>query len=283
MNEKALEKWKSSWDSSIHESDYAAKRINSAKSAKLTPVKIDPSDCYGYFQGAHGRYETWLDSCPCGDFRRSRLPCKHIYRLAIELGIMDEEASSDQNAIPEPNVRKVSLSETLDIVETLSIEAQHELLGIAYATTSKDPFKQIDADKIADELLESGIITDDGTDINETIIFGTKPEIIDFLVNQNIEHKKSDRKNILENLCMDAAQDAAVKHFGVRRWYNVRIPSIYSRQQIHFYLHRKYDSECIFDINNCSFEEVSLLETNLPDDKVTDELIKRGFYIRPTV
>lgn len=41
MNEKALEKWKSSWDSSVHESDYAAKRIKSAKSAKLTPIKID--------------------------------------------------------------------------------------------------------------------------------------------------------------------------------------------------------------------------------------------------
>ena len=81
MNEKALKKWKSTWDSSIHESDFAAKRIKSAKSAKLTPVKIDPTDCYGYFQGTHGRYETFLDYCPCGDFHRSKLPCKHIYRL----------------------------------------------------------------------------------------------------------------------------------------------------------------------------------------------------------
>lgn len=283
MNEKALEIWKSSWDSSIHESDYAAKRIKSAKSAKLTPVKIDPVDCYGYFQGAHGRYETWLDSCPCGDFIRSKLPCKHIYRLAIELGVMDEDASTDQNAIPELNTRKVSLSETLDIVETLSMEAQYALLGIAYSTTSKDPFKQIDADEIADELIESGIISDDGTDIKEAVIFGTKPEIIDFLVKQNIEHKKSDRKNILEKLCMTAAPDAAAKHFGVRRWCNVRIPAIYSRQQIHYYLHRKYDSEYIFDENDGSYWEVSLLETDLPNDKVTDELIKRGFYKKPTV
>lgn len=281
MNEKALEKWKSAWDSSVHKSDYAAKRIKSAKSAKLTPVKIDPADCYGYFQGAHGRYETWLDSCPCGDFIRSKLPCKHIYRLAIELGVIDEAAATDQNAIPEVNVRKVSLSETLDIVETLSVEAQHVLLGIAYATTSSNPFKQIDADETADKLIESGIIADDGTDINEAIIFGTKPEIIDFLVKQNIEHTKSDRKNILEELCITFAPDAAAKHFGVHRWYNVRIPAIYSRQQIHYYLHRKYDSEYIFDENDCSYWEVPLLETNLPDDKVTDELIKRGFYKRP--
>ncbi len=280
MNEKSLEKWKSSWDSSIHESDYAAKRIKSAKSAKLTPIEINPIDCYGYFQGAHGRYETWLDSCPCGDFIRSKLPCKHIYRLAIELGVMNEEVSTDQRAIPELNIHKVSLSETLDIVETLSTEAQHELLSIAYSTTSNNPFKQIDADKIADELLKSGIISDDGTGINETVAFGTKLEIIDFLVKQNIEHKKSDRKKILEKLCITGAPDAAAKHFGIRRWYNVRISAIYSRQKIHYYLHRKYDSETIVD-DDLTARNIPLLETNLPDDNVTDELIKRGFYKRP--
>lgn len=264
MNEKALEKWKSSWDSSIHESDYAAKRIKSAKSAKLTPIKIDTDDCYGYFQGSHGRYETWLDLCPCGDFIRSKLPCKHIYRLAIELGIMNEEAATDQNAIPEVNARKISLSETLDIVETLSKEAQHVLWNIASSTTSNNPFEHIDADEIAEELIKSGIISDDGTGINETVIFGTKPEIISFLKKNNIEHNKSDKKNVLEELCMTVAPDAAAEYFRVRHWYNVRIPAIYSRQQIHFYLSRKYDPYM----------------TDLPNDKVTDELIKRGFYKR---
>jgi hypothetical protein len=275
MNEKALEKWKSSWDSSIHESDYAAKRIKSAKSAKLTPIKIDTDDCYGYFQGTHGRYETWLDLCPCGDFIRSKLPCKHIYRLAIELGIMNEEAATDQNAIPEVNARKISLSETLDIVETLSQEAQHVLWNIASSTTSNNPFEHIDADEIAEELIKSGIISDDGTGINETVIFGTKPEIISFLKKNNIEHNKSDKKNVLEELCMTVAPDAAAEYFRVRHWYNVRIPAIYSRQQIHFYLHRKYDSEYVFDEDG-NYLKVPLLETDLPDDKVTDELIKRG-------
>ena len=256
MNEKALEKWKSSWDSSIHESDYAAKRIKSAKSAKLTPIKIDTDDCYGYFQGTHGRYETWLDLCPCGDFIRSKLPCKHIYRLAIELGIMNEEAATDQNAIPEVNARKISLSETLDIVETLSQEAQHVLWNIASSTTSNNPFEHIDADEIAEELIKSGII---------------------FLKKNNIEHNKSDKKNVLEELCMTVAPDAAAEYFRVRHWYNVRIPAIYSRQQIHFYLHRKYDSEYVFDEDG-NYLKVPLLETDLPDDKVTDELIKRGFY-----
>ena len=124
MNEKALKKWKSTWDSSIHESDFAAKRIKSAKSAKLTPVKIDPTDCYGYFQGTHGRYETFLDYCPCGDFHRSKLPCKHIYRLAIELGLMNEEVKNDKNAIATPKNERICLDHVIDIVENLSADAQ---------------------------------------------------------------------------------------------------------------------------------------------------------------
>ncbi len=285
MNEKALEIWKSSWDPSVHESERAAKRIKSAKSAKLTPIKIDTDDLYGYFQGSSGRYETWLDSCPCKDFSLSRLPCKHIYRLAIELGVIDEKTVADRTAILKPLEEKVSLSETLDIVEKLSEEAQCELLKIASRTTSKYPFVQINADNIADELIKSGIVADDGTGLNETINFGTKPEIIDFLTKHNIPHKKSDKKDILKQLCTTTADpNDAAKHFGVHRLYNVRIPVIYSRQQIHYYLHRKYDFERIwngdsYDLNGVS---VPLLETDLPDDKVTNELIKRGYYKRPT-
>ena len=88
-NSKALEIWIKTWEPEKHTTDYALKRIKSAMSAKLTPLKIDATDCYGYFQGSHGRYETWLDHCPCGDFHRSKLPCKHIYRLAVELGVIE--------------------------------------------------------------------------------------------------------------------------------------------------------------------------------------------------
>lgn len=34
-------------------------------------------------------YDTTLSSCTCTDFQERKLPCKHIYRLALELGIID--------------------------------------------------------------------------------------------------------------------------------------------------------------------------------------------------
>lgn len=34
-------------------------------------------------------YDTSLSECTCYDFQERKLPCKHIYRLAVELGIID--------------------------------------------------------------------------------------------------------------------------------------------------------------------------------------------------
>lgn len=34
-------------------------------------------------------YDTTLRSCTCYDFQERQLPCKHIYRLAVELGVVE--------------------------------------------------------------------------------------------------------------------------------------------------------------------------------------------------
>ena len=36
--------WESKWKPSTHKTEYAKKRIKSAQSAKLTPIKIDKDD-----------------------------------------------------------------------------------------------------------------------------------------------------------------------------------------------------------------------------------------------
>lgn len=33
-------------------------------------------------------YNVYLDHCDCKDFQERKLPCKHIYRLALEIGII---------------------------------------------------------------------------------------------------------------------------------------------------------------------------------------------------
>lgn len=74
------------------------KRIASARSAKTTPDSIDTEHKTGIFPGSGKQpYITTLSSCTCVDFVRRKLPCKHIYRLAIELGEMDLTADVGTN------------------------------------------------------------------------------------------------------------------------------------------------------------------------------------------
>lgn len=268
-----LEEWEKAWSKEIHQTEFAQKRIKSAKSAKMTPIKIDTKDLYGYFQGSHGRYETFLDSCSCGDFIRNRVPCKHIYRLAIELGLLGEKAENNTNAIPTPKKEKVSIDEEIDIVERLSENAQYILKDIASNVNSATPTYAIRFDSIIQELINSGIIID--TQEEHLIDFGKKSEIIELLETENIPYKKGDKVSVLKQICTDNIPEKAREKFG--EIISVSIPTIYSPQQIHFYLHRKLDCESFYD-ENMVLQEVRLLETELPIDNITDQLIKRGYY-----
>jgi hypothetical protein len=277
MNEKALETWNAAWNTTTHTTEHAIKRIQSAKTAKLTPIRINAEDCFGYFSGKHGHYETWLDECNCGDFKRYNLPCKHIYRLAIELGVLNEKAEMDSNMIQQPMIEKVSLSKTIDIVEALSEVAQKCLKDIAANTTIDKPTIMVNANDAIEELLHSGILVKDGFEILEEIKFGLKKEIADFLSSHNIQYLKTAKKSELESICLSVIPEETKEHFGIIRHYKVLISGQYSRQNIHRYLHRKFDYTDFFD-DNVAY--VPLLKTWLPEDKVTDELIKRGYYCR---
>ena len=62
------------------------KRIKKAKEAKCQPLTVDSVAKTAVFQGSGKKpYETNLDSCTCRDYFVRRLPCKHMYRLRMEL------------------------------------------------------------------------------------------------------------------------------------------------------------------------------------------------------
>ena len=277
MNEKALEIWNESWSADTHTTEHAAKRIKSAKSAKLTPLNIDAENLVGNFKGSSGRYETHLDACQCVDFIRYKLPCKHMYRLAIELGVLNEKADSNINLIPHSKSEKANLTATIDIVETLSADAQKALCRIAYTITDKKPIIAVNADSVIEELLQSGILVVDGSGIQEKVTFGTKADISEFLTSHNIKFSKSAKKSVLENICLSELPEETKNKFGSIFFYKVLIPNRFNRRNIHYYLHRKYDFS---DYVDDELNSIPMLQTWLPDDKVTDELIKRGYYCR---
>ena len=72
-------------------------RILSAMRAHMTFTKPPSVQCK--IQGEHGNvYDVSLEKCTCPDFinNRARKPCKHMYRLALELGLL---ASFDDSRI----------------------------------------------------------------------------------------------------------------------------------------------------------------------------------------
>lgn len=267
------EKWASLWPEETHTTEYAIKRINSAKSAKLTPVKIDRDDMYGYFQGSHGRYETFLDQCPCGDFIRSKLPCKHIYRLAMELGAIEEDYKTDKNHIPSVTKDRIPLTEMLDNVERTSSEAQSILYDVV---KDNSPLVNVPDNKYAAELLDLGILEclNKGIDLSKA----KAGDLRDYLKTNNIDYKGRNKKSDLIEICMAEGYDRLKDAFPDCLVTEVRLSEKYSKQKLLWYLSRKdriaYPQ---YGYNPDSGKFDLIVDEVFPDDDVTKELKTRGY------
>lgn len=102
------------WPEPTHQSLDQQKRIVSSKLPKVMPLNINKDSLTGVFCGSRGEvYDTSLESCTCSDFKTRKLPCKHIYRLAIECGLMD--AALKPKACP---MNDITLAESVSILES---------------------------------------------------------------------------------------------------------------------------------------------------------------------
>lgn len=149
------------WDS-VHSEGDQKKRIARAYKAENTPVEISKEDFTGKFVGNHGHYETSLDRCTCVDFIRRKKPCKHMYRLAIELNLFGNasKAVSDTSAqrVPKKERDRI-LFDLVANLENFPDKTQWELrrimLKILYKGKSLVSYKKIEPIK---ELIDCGFL-----------------------------------------------------------------------------------------------------------------------------
>lgn len=137
------------------------KRLKSAKTAACTPLSVSVEECCGVFSGSHGTYNTTIDSCTCVDFVRRKLPCKHIYRLAIELGELHESAESDLRKVKRKTPIGYSLPDAVAVLETLSDDGRaklHDILYLIFYNKKRDVVGVIVDDAFA-ELVNAGVLT----------------------------------------------------------------------------------------------------------------------------
>lgn len=106
------------------------KRLNSAQQSKTSPTSIDREHETGVFYGS-GKlpYQTSLAACTCNDFVKRKKPCKHIYRLAMELNLMPGDFIHDPSKI-KYKLDGVDFETAVDRIEQLPATAQKELFGI---------------------------------------------------------------------------------------------------------------------------------------------------------
>lgn len=76
---------------SMHQSEAQQLRIERARTNQLTVKSIDEQTKRGVFVGGQGNmYHTSLLKCSCPDFKERKVPCKHMYKLADELDLLDK-------------------------------------------------------------------------------------------------------------------------------------------------------------------------------------------------
>lgn len=101
------------WPEEIHQTTNQQRRIISTKFPATMPYEISKDSFTGTFFGSQGQlYNVTLDSCTCADFANRKLPCKHIYRLAIECELLD--AALKPSNFPTTNL---TIGESIEILE----------------------------------------------------------------------------------------------------------------------------------------------------------------------
>ena len=118
---------------------------------KLTPLAMDRVALSGTFKGSGGQYVATLSTCTCTDFSRRKLPCKHMYRLAYELGIL--QLSGNVGQLPSAALTK---TEAMEIIQkVLTPEEQQEFGYFCYHCGNANNSEQLFSDSTSKKLLSS--------------------------------------------------------------------------------------------------------------------------------
>lgn len=133
-----------------------------------TPFSVDTEHGTAHFVGKHGNYFTTLQGCPCGSFPK---PCKHMYRLALELGIMPGLFSSDHAKISNRKAAsdsKISNSDLRTHLEVLSPDACELLLSfLPFSGEAGSNYVVIPRTSAVSELIASGFLMESNEKFQE--------------------------------------------------------------------------------------------------------------------
>lgn len=263
------------------------KRLTSAQQSKTSPISIDREHETGVFYGSgKDPYQTSLASCTCNDFVRRKKPCKHVFRLAMELGIIDAAYKTGRST-GERNEAQLSFTDSIELVEQLSDAAQNEIKEMLRYTSERvddrqRPYTCHELDLIP-ELRTSPLLHENPYPLADVLSDLPKSLVVELLdvVHLDGKPKRNAAKAVMvewlaQNVPMLAKELPPVASFSFVEVFDK------SQRDVYKYLHRKYDTETDWYSGIEYPAGAGLLNENelvfyFPEDRVTDALTKRGF------
>jgi hypothetical protein len=248
------------------------KRIVSAKKAACSPITVDFTTGTANFSGSSGNHTTTLEKCSCIDYNRRRLPCKHMYRLAMEFELLNENYDTNMKAIVS---KRKSIADTVKVIESMSDEQQRLLTNISEKLNNYNPIAYIGNTDNLQSIINSGILVKEA-DLVGVLGLYKKTELISLAESLNLEIPKGIKKKELADLLIESAADELAStdlaYIPVKYSPNIK------NGKLRMYLHRKFDYEYAFSEGKREYGDIPLLETKLPDDDVTFLLRQYGHY-----
>ncbi len=86
------------WDEALHLDPKQVTKVSNALKIKDSDIELNSDNESALISGSGAEpYEVTLNSCTCGSFKDKK-PCKHMYRLAMVLGLFDGPPAKNPDA-----------------------------------------------------------------------------------------------------------------------------------------------------------------------------------------
>lgn len=201
------------FDEVDHHDPEQIKRQKSACSKKLTPVSLDENFKCGTFEGSSKDYLTTLKKCECVDFSKRKLPCKHIYRLAHELGVYNLSTVAQE----EISVGLLKKDLSLSVDQIIKILPRGESRFLKWLLNKvlvqkAGVFHRIDFDTPIATLIKLEIIKEAEDTPKTALRFYKINEIKEMLKSRNLSVPTANRWKVIEPLAIEQVGDLLVKN-----------------------------------------------------------------------
>lgn len=175
------------WGASVHENADQKKRFSSALTGKLIPLSVDFENQTGNFNGSGKEpYNTTLQTCTCSDFKRRKLPCKHIYRLAIELNLIDTGKNTVQKR-EYGNDEKTLKDKAKKYIDTLDEENAIIFARYCFEIHNRDSIVMKKQD--VPSVITASNVFEDSKNIIAKLSFLKRAELMDLLSDTDLKVK----------------------------------------------------------------------------------------------